>query len=146
MCIFVICTDPSETISMRGRQVVLEGCYQLFINSSLNSFCGQLKKIFYIKICVISLTIYKLWLCTKQRHFRVFPIWAGMQTSYRDFVICMGIIAFRFKNHSRHIKTAGLHKSQASLFCTMTPIILASQCRSLFVFFIRWKEFFHFQT
>jgi len=41
--ILVISTDPSETIQMRGGQVVLEGCYQLFINSSLNSFCGQLK-------------------------------------------------------------------------------------------------------
>jgi hypothetical protein len=42
--IFVISTDPSETIRMRGGQVVLEGCYQLFINSTLNSFCGQLKE------------------------------------------------------------------------------------------------------
>jgi len=48
--IVVISTDPSETINMRSGQVVLEGCYQLFINSSLNSFCGQLKdKQFYLK-------------------------------------------------------------------------------------------------
>ena len=42
--IVVIGTVPSETIWMRGGQDVLEGCYQLFINSTLNSFCGQLKE------------------------------------------------------------------------------------------------------
>jgi hypothetical protein len=29
---------------MRGGQVVLEGCYQLFIDSTLDSSCGQLKE------------------------------------------------------------------------------------------------------
>jgi len=42
--ILVISTDPSETSNTRGGQVVLEGFYQLFINSSLNSSCGQLKE------------------------------------------------------------------------------------------------------
>jgi len=42
--ILVLSTDPSETINMRGGKVVLEGFYQLFINSSLNSSCGQLKE------------------------------------------------------------------------------------------------------
>jgi len=43
--ILVINTDPSDTVRIRCRQVVLEGFYQLFINSTLNSSCGQLKEI-----------------------------------------------------------------------------------------------------
>ena len=35
--------------------------------------------------------------------------------------ICMGIIGVRFKNHSRHINTARLHKSWASLFYKVPP-------------------------
>ena len=42
--IFVISTGPFVTIRICGGQVVQEGCYQLFINSSLNSSCGQLKR------------------------------------------------------------------------------------------------------
>jgi hypothetical protein len=47
----VISTEPSDTIQMRGWQVVLEGCYQLFVNSTLSSSCGQLiEKQLYIKM------------------------------------------------------------------------------------------------
>ena len=42
--ILVIMTDPSETVQMRDRHVVLEGRYQLFIHIALNSFSGRLKK------------------------------------------------------------------------------------------------------
>jgi hypothetical protein len=53
----VISTDPSETNQMRGGQVVLEGCYQLFVNSTLNSSCGPLKKKLYMKKCIIFLAV-----------------------------------------------------------------------------------------
>ena len=42
--IIVIITDPSETVQIRDRHVVLEGRYQLFIHIALNSFSGPLKK------------------------------------------------------------------------------------------------------
>jgi hypothetical protein len=35
------------------------------------------------------------------------------------FVNCVRIIAVRFEHHSIHISTAGLHKSQATLLCTV---------------------------
>jgi hypothetical protein len=41
--ILVISTDPSVTIQNCAGQVVHEGCYQIFIYSTLNSSCGQLK-------------------------------------------------------------------------------------------------------
>jgi hypothetical protein len=67
--ILVISTDPSESIHMRGGQVVLEGSYQLFVNSILNSSCGQLKeKQTYVKKCIISLAVNKLRLCIGRRH------------------------------------------------------------------------------
>jgi hypothetical protein len=46
----VISTDPSAAIHIRGGLVVFEGCYQLFINSTLKFSCGQLEEKKYIKI------------------------------------------------------------------------------------------------
>jgi len=58
---------------MRGRQVVREGCYQLFIHSTLNSSFGSLKgKQFYVKKCIISLAVNKLLLRNKSEKLRKF--------------------------------------------------------------------------
>jgi hypothetical protein len=71
--IFVIITDLSETLRMPSGQVFLEGCYQLLIDSSLDSSCGQLKdKYIYGKKCIISLTLCTVPFFKKNRHFGFF--------------------------------------------------------------------------
>jgi hypothetical protein len=77
--ILVINTNPSETNQMRGGQVVREGSYQLFINSTLNSSCGSLKeKVFYVKKCIISLAVNKLLLRNKSEKRRKFFYWSNL--------------------------------------------------------------------
>jgi len=69
--ILVINTGPSETNHMRCRHVILEGCYQLFINSTLNSSCGSLKeKQIYVKKCIIFLAVNKLILWNKSERLK----------------------------------------------------------------------------
>jgi len=51
----VISTDPSQAIHIRGGQVILEGRYQCFVNSTLDFSCSQLKG--------------KTGLCEKMYHF-----------------------------------------------------------------------------
>ena len=53
--VVVISTDPSEAVWNRCGQVVLEGCYQLFINNTLSSSCGQLKDKHFLRKCIIFL-------------------------------------------------------------------------------------------
>jgi hypothetical protein len=56
--ILVIITDSSETVSSRDGQVVSEGCYQLFINSIINSSSGQLKEHqICVNKCIIFFTV-----------------------------------------------------------------------------------------
>ena len=70
------------------------------------------------------------------RHFRVFGIRAGMQTNYIKayFIICVGIIAVPFENHSIHIFTAGVHKFLATLSCTLALNIFGSSVWNIFHF------------
>ena len=80
--ILVINTGPSETVWMRGWQVVDKWSYQLFINSTLKSSCGQLKeKHFCWRNAPFSLAVNKLRVCVKWKHFGIFPFWAGMRTN-----------------------------------------------------------------
>jgi len=80
--ILVINTGPSETVWMRGWQVVDKWSYQLFINSTLRSSCGQLKKKHFCwRNAPFSLAVNKLRVCVKRKHFGIFPFWAGMRTN-----------------------------------------------------------------
>ena len=80
------------------------------------------------KKCIISLTVSKLRVWIKRRHFGIFPSWAGKQTNSIEaqFVICMIKISVRFENNCRHISTTGVHKFRATLFWTVTPITCGS--------------------
>ena len=119
--IVVISTDPSETIHIRGGQVVLEGRNQLFINSALNSSCGQLRgKQFYVKKCINSLAM--------------FPIWAWIQTNSIEawFIIVMKITSVRFENLSRRISVTTVQKPRTKLLCTVTLNTCGSSLRNIF--------------
>jgi hypothetical protein len=119
----VINTDPSETLQMPGGQLFLEGFYQLFINSSLNSSCGQLKeKHICEKKCIISLTLHTLPFL-KQRNSDRFRIDLECRLNPIDtyFVICGGIFAVHFENHSRNLSTAGVYKSRKSVLYKLAP-------------------------
>jgi hypothetical protein len=59
--ILVIRTDPSQTIHIRGGQVVLEWCNQRFLNNTLDFSCGQLKgKQVYVKKYINSLALFSI--------------------------------------------------------------------------------------
>ena len=122
--IFVISTDPSVTILMRCGHVVLERCYQLFINNPLKFSRGQLKeKQFYWRHVSVSLSVYKLPACVRRRHIGFFPLWAGMQNkSIEDQLVNRKrIISVHFENHSNDISRAGMHKSRRNQFCRVAP-------------------------
>ena len=130
----VISTDRSEALNLWVGQVVLEGFYQHFINSTLKSSCGQLKdKLFYLKECTVSLAVNKLRVRIKWRHYGLFPIspWMLSNPIEAYFVICVGIIAVRLKNLSRDCRRAGVHKSLSNFFCTVTPNVSSSSVWNL---------------
>ena len=111
---------------MPGGQVVLEGCYQLFINSSLNSSCGQLKvKHIYVKKWIISLTLHTVPFFLNIDTPVCFRIDLGRRLNLinASFVICEGIIAVRSENHSRNFSTAEVHKSRTPVLYNLAPNI-----------------------
>ena len=73
--IVVISTDSPDTVWVRDGHVVLEGCYQLFINCTLNSSCGQLKESTFIEGMQNFLWGVKQFrLCEKRRQFFLFGL------------------------------------------------------------------------
>ena len=122
MCIILFSTDPSETNQLRRGQVVFERFYKPFINSSLSSSCGQLKgKHFYENNCIINLTVNNLRLWNKLEKLKICSYFSwDSDYFYRSSVYYLYVlIAFRVYNHSRHSSTLGVHRFQASLFCTV---------------------------